>query len=84
MGVVRVGVVENGFFKVLHFDIHLVFFDTGFELGEVVDSAFAVGGSNDMLRILTNIFGDFSPGCLDSGDRVRQRSVLLHEDCQHE
>lgn len=70
MDVVRVGKVEDGFLELGHLVVHFVFFNVGLELGEVIDSALAVGSGDDMVRVLTNVFGDLSPGSLDGLDRV--------------
>lgn len=65
MDVVGVGEKEDALFEVGDFVVHLVLLDMRLELGEVVDSAFAVGGSNHMSGVLPDISGDFAPGSLD-------------------
>jgi len=76
MEVVCISKVEDGFFEFLDLVVHLVRLDMRLELGEVVDSAFAVGGGNDIGRVLADVLCDFAPGSLDSLDRVCKSTVL--------
>lgn len=48
----------------------------GLELSEVVYSAFAVGGGDNVGWVETEIGGDFAPGSLYGGDGVCKGTVL--------
>lgn len=76
MLVVSVGVVEDGLLEGLNLAVHLVGLDIRLELGEVVDSALAVGSCDDIVRVLPNILGNFAPGCFYSGDGVGECTIL--------
>ena len=76
MLVVRVGEVEDGLLECLHFAVHLVLLDVGLELGEVVDGALAVGGSDHVRRVLPNVRRDLAPCGFNSSDRVGEGTVL--------
>lgn len=67
---------ENGLFEALDFEVHLMSLNMGLELGKIVDSTLAMGGSNHIGRIMANVGCDFAPGSLDSGDRVGECTVL--------
>lgn len=70
MPVVRIGEEEDGVLKVHDGVVHLVRLDLRLEHGEVVDGALAVGGGDDVLGILPDVFCDFAPGSFDGGDGV--------------
>ena len=77
MAVVGVGEVEDGGLEGLDLGVHLVRLDVRLELGEVVDRALAVGGGDNVLRVLANVLCDLAPSSLDGGDRVGEGTVLL-------
>jgi hypothetical protein len=56
-----VGEEEDGFFKSSNFIVHLMVFYVWFEMGQVVDSTFAMSRCNDVSRILADILCDFCP-----------------------
>jgi hypothetical protein len=62
---VRVRVVEDGVFEFLDLCFNFVVLEIRLELGEVVDGALAVGSGDNILGILPDVFGDFSPGSFD-------------------
>ena len=74
--VVRVGEEENGLLERLHLGLHLVHLDVRLELGEVVDGALAVGGSDDEGRVLPDVLCHLAPCSLDGSDGVGQSAVL--------
>ena len=73
---VGVGEEEDGLLERLDLGVHLVRPDVGFELGEVVHRALAVGGSDDERRVLPEVLRDLAPCGLDGSDGVRERTVL--------
>lgn len=74
--VVSVGVVEDSLLEGLDLVVHLVGLDIRLELGEVVDSALAVGSCDDIVRVLPNILRNFTPGSFYSGDGVGEGAIL--------
>ena len=76
MDPVRVRVVKDGVFELLDLCFDLVVLKMRLELEEIVDGALAVGRGDNVLGILPDVFGDFSPGSFDCRDRVRQSAVL--------
>lgn len=70
MEVVGVSEVENGFLEGLNLGVHLVSLDMRLELREVVDCTLAVGGSDNIVGILADIFGNLAPGSLNGSDGV--------------
>ena len=77
MSVVGVGEVEDALLECGDLVVHLVRLDMGLELGEVVDGALAVSGSNHVCRVLPDIRGDFAPSSLDGSNGVSQSTVLV-------
>ena len=47
------------------------------ELGEVVDSVLAVGGSDHVCWVLADIGGNLAPSSLDSSNGVGQSAILF-------
>ena len=70
MLVVCVGEEEDGLLKCLHLEVYLVRLDVGLELGEVVDCALAVGGSDDICRVLPDVGSNLAPCGFDCSDGV--------------
>lgn len=68
---IRVGEVEDALLESLYLVVHLVRLNVRLEHSEVVDGSLAVSGGNNILGILPDIFGDFTPGSFDSSDGVR-------------
>jgi len=62
---VRVRVVKDGVFELLDLCLNLVDSKMRLKLGEIVDGALAVGRGDNILGILPDVFGDFSPGSFD-------------------
>ena len=73
---VGVGEEEDRLFERLDLGIHLVRLDVRLELGEVVHGALAVGGSDDVRRVLAQVLCDLAPRRFDCGDGVGQGAVL--------
>ena len=65
MNPVRVRVVKDGVFELLDLCLNLVDSKMRLKLGEIVDGALAVGRGDNILGILPDVFGDFSPGSFD-------------------
>jgi hypothetical protein len=76
MFVVGVGEVENRLLEVLDLIGHAIGLDIGSKAGEVVNGALAMGGRDNMLRVLPDVLGDLAPCCLDGGNRVGESTVL--------
>ena len=73
---VRISEEEDGLLERLHSGVHLVRPDVGFELGEVVHRALAVGGSDDERRVLPDVKRDLAPRRLDGRNGIGQCTVL--------
>jgi hypothetical protein len=67
---VCVGKVENGFLEGLNLAVHLMRLNMGLEHGEIVDCTLPMGCTDDILAVLSDVFGNFAPSCLDGCDRV--------------
>lgn len=80
--VIGVGEVENALLECLDLVVHLVRLDVRFEHGEVIDSTLAVSGSNNILGVLADVFGDFTPGSFDCRDGVCQCAILSPEESE--
>lgn len=76
----RISEVENRLLELRNLAIHLVVLDLRTVLFEVVDSALAVGGSDNGLGIEAEVGGDLAPCCLDGRDGVGQRAVLQERE----
>ena len=73
---VGVGEEKDRLLESLDFIVHLVCLDVWLELGKVVDGAFAMCGSDNVLRVLPDILGHLAPRGLDGSDRVGEGTVL--------
>lgn len=76
MEVMRVGEVKDGLLEPLDLAFDLVIPEVRLKLREVVHSALAMGGGNNVVGVLPNVSGDLGPGSLDGGNRVGQSAVL--------
>jgi hypothetical protein len=56
-----VGKEQDGFLKYGNFIIHLMLFDVWFEAGQTVGSTLAMGGCEDVIRILPDFLCDSAP-----------------------
>lgn len=50
--------------------------EIGFELREIVESTFAMGGTDNEGRIFSNFKSDFIPSSLYGTNIIRERSIL--------
>lgn len=50
--------------------------EIGFELREIVESTFAMGGRDNEGRIFSNFKSDFIPSSLYGTNIIRERSIL--------
>lgn len=66
----RIGEVKNCLLELRNLAVHLVILDLRTVLLEVVDSALAVGGSDNGLGVKPEVGGDLAPCCLDGCDGV--------------
>ena len=73
---IGVGEEEDRLFERLDLGIHLVRLDVRLELGEVVHGALAVGGSDDVRRVLAQVLCDLAPRSFYGSDGVGQGPVL--------